>query len=150
MKLEISTIDRYIDAKEYIDTAILPVIRLDLSESMKNSLQQSTALLTLLTYIEEQLQGRVMLLPMLTYIEKDSGMLSIQITEYTDYIKKHGFEHVVIASFEEIYENKIISFSAEQLILSKYVDEISELNEGAIRQKGEDMLSVFMNLWQKG
>ena len=62
--------DTYIQQKDYIDTLLVPLLKLETSpESMKNS-SSSTEFLTHLTrFIEVQFKGRMMLMPPFSYTQ---------------------------------------------------------------------------------
>ncbi|MBO8170727.1 MAG: DUF2487 family protein [Bacillaceae bacterium] len=56
-------IESFIEAKEYIDTVIIPVHTLRLQEMNKEQVQKIRKLEDICLYIENQLKGRVLLLP---------------------------------------------------------------------------------------
>lgn len=62
-------IDQYISQKEYVDTAVVPLIELDLSVSgMKSSAGGSEYLQSLTAILEKQFKGRILLLPPVSYV----------------------------------------------------------------------------------
>ena len=67
--------------KEFIDTAIVPLVRLNFSETgMKQSSSEANYLMSLTSFIEQQFRGRVMLIPPISYTEKiNSAELAHQL-----------------------------------------------------------------------
>ena len=56
--------DTYLQQKEYIDTLIVPLLKLETDpEKMKNSASSSEFLMHLTAFIETQFKGRMMLMP---------------------------------------------------------------------------------------
>ncbi|MCG7333870.1 YpiF family protein [Sporosarcina sp. ACRSM] len=62
--------DTYLQQKEYIDTLIVPLLKVETApEKMKNSASSSEFLMHLTTYMETQFKGRMMLMPPISYTE---------------------------------------------------------------------------------
>ncbi|MBE1554123.1 DUF2487 family protein [Sporosarcina limicola] len=61
-------IDTYLLQKEYIDTLIVPLLKVETEPgNVKNSVSSSEFLMHLTTFIETQFKGRVMLMPPFAY-----------------------------------------------------------------------------------
>ncbi|MHA6259649.1 DUF2487 family protein [Sporosarcina sp. CAU 1771] len=62
--------DTYLQQKEYIDTLIVPLLKIETKpEQMKNSSSSAEFLMHLTTFIETQFKGRIMLLPPFSYTQ---------------------------------------------------------------------------------
>lgn len=62
--------DTYMQQKEYIDTLIVPLLKVETApEKMKNSASSSEFLMHLTTYMEMQFKGRMMLMPPIAYTQ---------------------------------------------------------------------------------
>ena len=60
--------DTYLQQKEYIDTLIVPLLKIEtVLGNMKNSASSSEFLMHLTTFIETQFKGRMMLMPPFAY-----------------------------------------------------------------------------------
>lgn len=60
--------DTFLQQQQYIDTLIVPLLKIETSvEMMKNSASASEFLMQLATFTEAQFKGRLMLLPPFTY-----------------------------------------------------------------------------------
>lgn len=85
--------DTFIQQKEYIDTLLIPLLKMETEpESMKSSSSSIEFLMHLSSFIENQFKGRIMLSPPFTYtqstdLETMAGTLSKDIALL-------GFKHV--------------------------------------------------------
>ena len=62
--------DTYLQQKEYIDTLIVPLLKVETElGAMKNSTSSSEFLMHLTTFIETQFKGRMMLMPPFAYTQ---------------------------------------------------------------------------------
>lgn len=85
--------DQYLSQKDYVDTAVVPLLQLDLSEAgLKSSAGASEYLQSLTTLLEKQFKGRILLFPPMAYTKNaDRSRLSKEIS---DEMEKAGFKHV--------------------------------------------------------
>lgn len=85
--------DQYINQREYVDTAVVPLLQLDLSSSgLKSSAGSSEYLQSLTALLEKQFKGRIMLFPPVTYSSNaDRSRLSAEISAE---MAKADFKHV--------------------------------------------------------
>src|SRR5690625_2909948 len=103
MKWKKEDLNQYIQAKEYIDTVIIPLIPFQFTDeqNLEKNAFQSEVLSILTNEIEKELTGRIMLTPNYHYIkssdlEQESRILQGWIGE----IKKQPFEHVFFLTFD--------------------------------------------------
>src|SRR5690625_3454668 len=103
MKWKKEDLKQYVQAKEYIDTVIIPLIPFQLTNEQNIEINsfQSEVLSILANEIEKELAGRIMLIPNYHYIksselEKESQMLQGWVEE----IQKQPFEHVFFITFD--------------------------------------------------
>lgn len=85
--------DQYLSQKDYVDTAVVPLLQLDLSEAgLKSSAGASEYLQSLTALLEKQFKGRILLFPPLAYTRSaDRSRLSKEIS---DEMETAGFKHV--------------------------------------------------------
>lgn len=85
--------DTYIQQKEYIDTLLVPLLKLETNpENMKSSSSSTEFLLHLSTFMENQFKGRIMLLPPFSYTQ--SMDLEIFAETLQQDINLMNFKHV--------------------------------------------------------
>lgn len=85
--------DQYLSQKEYVDTAVVPLLELDLSQSgLKSSAGASEYLQSLTALLEKQFKGRILLFPPLSYPKTaDRSRLAEEISSE---MEKAEFKHV--------------------------------------------------------
>lgn len=86
-------IDQYLQQQEYVDTAVIPLVQLDLSANgMKPSASGSDYLQSLTNLLEKQFKGRILLFPPVSYPKgADRSRVAAELKEE---IGKTGFKHV--------------------------------------------------------
>ena len=85
--------DTYIQQKDYIDTLLVPLLKLETNpENMKGSSSSAEFLMYLSTFIENQFKGRIMLLPPFSYTQ--SMDLTVFAETLNNDINLMGFKHV--------------------------------------------------------
>lgn len=94
MIYKVSDVEQFQAQKEFIDTAIVPLVQLDFSElGMKQTGSASEYLMSLTTFVEQQFRGRLMLLPPFSYTKlTKSSELPILIKKE---LKEAGFKSVL-------------------------------------------------------
>lgn len=86
-------IDQYIGQKEYVDTAVIPLIELDLSvNGMKASANASEYIQSLTAILEKQFKGRILLFPPVSYT-KDCDRTKLAADLQAE-VQKTSFKHV--------------------------------------------------------
>jgi hypothetical protein len=86
--------DQYVQQKEYVDTAVVPLVQLDLSTGgLKPSASASDYLQSLTNLLEKQFKGRILLFPPLSYSKKsDRSRIAAEISgELSNTAFKHVF-----------------------------------------------------------
>lgn len=109
-----ANIETYIETKEYIDTLLIPLVKLDLNndKQMKESALEREYIDALSYEIERRLAGRLMLLPTYSYVNN---------AIYTDEMKR--LNEWVNSFFEQSFDNAfIISLDSEW---NKYSNELN-------------------------
>ncbi|MGA3598551.1 YpiF family protein [Lysinibacillus agricola] len=90
--------------KEFIDTAIVPLVSVDLtSEKMKQSGSEADFLLSLTSFVEQQFKGRLLLMPPFSYsvILKDEEMPK----QLEAQLHNAGFKHVFFITCDHSWTN---------------------------------------------
>ncbi|OIJ14795.1 hypothetical protein BKP37_07400 [Anaerobacillus alkalilacustris] len=150
MKWQAKEIDLYLQAKEYVDTAIIPLVPISLEDDFKKTIQVGEFIALFCDELEKQFKGRVFQFPPYTYIKKQNlyGCLE-KLIELETYLKKYGFRHVIYLTSDSTWEQTESSIT--QLI---YISAISleELDKKQITnelsKQVKQLLPMLMNKWQ--
>lgn len=93
MNYNAKDIEQFLNQKQFIDTAIVPLLPVDFStESGMRSGSESDFLMSLVTYVEKQFKGRIFLTPPFLYFHKT---VKIDIDDIFDNLILAGFKHVL-------------------------------------------------------
>jgi len=96
-------LEKYVQAKEYIDTAIIPVLGFQMNqekEMAKDAIQREI-LSIYSNEIEKELSGRVLLTPQYNYIKsKDLKDEIARLNNWIEYIQEQPFTSVFLLTFD--------------------------------------------------
>lgn len=147
MKWTPEDLQKYVQAKEYIDTAIIPVLGFQMNDEKKLEKEafQREVLSIYTNEIEKELSGRLLLTPPYNYVKSNdmSGELN-RLNDWIDHIKEQPFTSVFILTFDNQWKKIEKDLNAELLwfpsvqtgdikseetirMIRNQVDQISEL-----------------------
>lgn len=107
MKWKKSDLNQYKQAKEYIDTILIPLVPFHLSNdnTMEKSAFQSEVLSVFTNEIENELSGRIMLTPNYSYLKSaDQEMEVERLNTWVDDLQKQPFNHVFFVTFDAAWK----------------------------------------------
>jgi hypothetical protein len=88
-------IETYTKAKEYVDTAIIPLYSVLFGEEMKQSAAAAEFITLLTNLLERQFTGRTVLFPPFTYLKNESNEKVInELINWENSIVKNEFKHI--------------------------------------------------------
>ncbi|MGG2080602.1 DUF2487 family protein [Lysinibacillus pakistanensis] len=104
MYFNANDVTSFMAQKEFIDTAIVPLVSIDLtSEKIKQSGAEADFLLSLTSFIEQQFKGRLLLLPPFSYstIMKNEELPQLLESQ----LHNAGFKHVFFITCDHFWTN---------------------------------------------
>ena len=107
MKWKKSDLNQYKQAKEYIDTILIPLVPFHLSNdnTMEKSAFQSEVLSVFTNEIENELSGRIMLTPNYSYLKSaDQEMEVERLNTWVYDLQKQPFNHVFLVTFDAAWK----------------------------------------------
>lgn len=93
MYFNVNDVKQFQTQKDFIDTAIVPLLSLDFGQEAIKSSSATEFLMTLTMFIEQQFKGRLMMLPPFSYIEETKSGLFVPLLKQE--LEKAGFKHVL-------------------------------------------------------
>ncbi|WP_462412025.1 YpiF family protein [Neobacillus sp. Marseille-QA0830] len=95
MKWNPKDVQTFLAAKEYIDTAVLPLYSISLESGMKQSAEAVEFITLLSSQVERQFAGRLLLLPPLTYLKTESSEITAeQLKKWEVSLAEAGFKYI--------------------------------------------------------
>ncbi|WP_404346612.1 YpiF family protein [Sutcliffiella horikoshii] len=151
MKWTSKNISQYVQAKEYIDTVIIPLMPISFGDNIKTIASQGEYINILSYELERQFKGRVILLPPFSYIESDQPENKVeQLNNLSLHIKENNIKHVFLMTSdsswsqqEQQLEGKLVWLPAIPLedMEDKYKQKI-------IQDQMNQLLPMFIQKWQ--
>lgn len=94
MIFNVKDVQQFQAQKDFIDTAIVPLLSINLDEnSMKQSSSSVDFLMALTSFIEQQFKGRLMLFPPFSYTEQTKNGLFVPLLK--NELLNAGFKHII-------------------------------------------------------
>ncbi|WP_404442454.1 YpiF family protein [Sutcliffiella horikoshii] len=151
MKWTSKDISQYVQAKEYIDTVIIPLMPISFGDNIKTIASHGEYINILSYELERQFKGRVILLPPFSYVEKDQAEKKVvQLNNLSFHIKENNIKHVFLMTSdsswnqqEQQLEGKLVWLPAIPLedMEEKYKQKI-------IQDQMNQLLPMFIQKWQ--
>ncbi|MDR0124998.1 YpiF family protein [Bacillus zhangzhouensis] len=145
MKFQAEDADRFLQSKDYIDTAIIPLVGINANQ-IKQTVSLGEFTILVAEELERQLKGRVFLFPSHTYLEvndrKQEDILAVKQS-----LQEH-FQHVVFITSDHNWKEH--SEISESLFLLKPVplEHLKvELKQKIIQDSVEQILNFLLQKW---
>lgn len=152
MKWQAKEIDLYLQAKEYVDTAIIPLVPISWGNELKSTVQMGEFITLISDELERQFKGRVFQFPSYTYLktEKVEERLS-KINSFDEHLKENGFSHIIYLTSD--IEWKQIEGEMKDTLLwipsipLEHMEQKYKLE--TLSNQIKQMLPIMTNKWQK-
>ena len=103
MNYNANDIEQFLSQKQFIDTAVVPLLPIDFSsEGGMRSGSDADFLMSLVTYVEKQFKGRIFLTPPFPYFQKKG---KIDISDIHKNLVEEGFQHVLFLTTDMNWQN---------------------------------------------
>jgi hypothetical protein len=142
----------YVGSKEFIDTAIIPILPFQLSQesNLSKSTSKREVLSIFATEIEKELSGRVLLIPNYYYLEYGDKLEEAKrLNCWTEEIQKQPFEHVFILTFDSGWKRCEKDLQANLLWVPGFQadDPNSDEMRQMIRGQVSDVVELIRSYW---
>lgn len=145
MKWEVKDIDQYLRAKEYVDTAIVPLVALSFDSDLKQLASKGEFILALANEMERQLKGRILLLPPYTYLKNHEDDSDKVLKKWKDTIKLH-FKHVIFLTSDEKWRgNGDEGWIWVPAVPLEHMDH--DLKRKIVQDQIEQILNILLQSW---
>ncbi|MEC1679790.1 YpiF family protein [Bacillus mojavensis] len=135
----------YLQSKDYIDTAVIPLINIKMGSQIKIAAERGGFTQLLAEELERQLKGRVYLLPAYTYVDRNEN--TVQGLKDLQEEVKSDFQHVLLLTADDHWRSEE---SLGKIIVAPSVP-LEHLNDSLKRkildERTAEILNVLLQLW---
>lgn len=151
MKWMTKDVDMFLKERDYVDTALIPMIPLNFEENVKSAAAMAEYISALAGEMERQFKGRLMLLPSFAYLQStDVQGYKNEVVKWTDHLRDQGFSHVFLMTsdsawrkVEEELENTLLWLPALPL---ENLDD--EYKRQVVQEQVKQLIPLFIEKWQ--
>ena len=153
MKWVSQDIEMFLKEKQYVDTAVLPLLPVSFGDDIKQSVAMTEFISLLSVQLERQFRGRLIMLPGYAYL-KSAGVESLLsgLGEWEAELKAQGFKHIFLLtsdsmwkSLEDRLEGGLIWLPSLPL---EHMDE--NYRNSILDDQVKQLLNLFVQKWQNG
>lgn len=136
----------FVEQKEFVDTAVIPLL---LIEGQANKVKQNASsaefLMALTAFVENQFKGRVILMPPVSYTNKTNRQQLGQ--EWQEMLKEAGFKHLFFISSDMgwVTEESALNVIYTPSIPLENMDR--NLRQSVLDDQLRQIIPVFANRW---
>lgn len=151
MKWRKKDLTQYVQAKEFIDTIIIPFIPFHMIDNdfEKDSFQSETLNL-FVSELEKELSGRILVTPNYHYIKTGDLESEVErVNDWTNHIMKQPFKHLFFISFDPKWKKMERELDGTLIWLPGFLssDLHSEESKQQIRAQVKDVIELIRSFW---
>ncbi|MDZ5473247.1 YpiF family protein [Bacillus sp. 31A1R] len=151
MKWVSQDIDMYLKSKEYVDTAVLPLLPVSFNDDIKQSVSMTEFITLLSIQLERQFRGRLVMLPGFSYMKSQSmDKLVEDIKGWEEELLKQGFKHVFLVTSDSEWKKSEGELQGELIWLPsiplEHMDENYKVS--ILEDQVKQLLNLFVQKWQ--
>ncbi|MFT4413081.1 YpiF family protein [Fredinandcohnia humi] len=152
MKWITKDMDVYLQAKEYVDTAVIPLIPVSLEGDLKTKVSMGEFITILTNEVERQFKGRVILFPPFTYLGNENMDNSKErLNQWTTELENGGMKHSIFITSDSSWKQIESELQGTLIWLPslplEYVEE--KYKQTMLQDQMKQLVTLFMNIWQK-
>jgi hypothetical protein len=145
-------IETYLNAKEYVDTAVIPLLSVSIVGEMKQSAAAAEFITLLTGYLERQFTGRILLLPPYTYLKSRNSETTISdLKDWEAGLEKEEFKHIFYLTSEIDWRTWEAELAGDVIWLPsiplEHMNESQKLS--VIDSQVKQLLDLFTQKWHE-
>ncbi|KXY31822.1 YpiF family protein [Bacillus mycoides] len=151
MKWIVKDVEQFEQAREYVDTGIIPLLSISAAKEMKMVVEQGEFIEALSMELEREYKGRVLLLPAFTYLVESQKNEKDRLQEWTDHLKRQGFKHIAYVTSDFSWKEDIRDVQGDlfwfpSLSLEQFSD---QAKREVIRAHIKNIMEMLEERWIK-
>jgi hypothetical protein len=145
-------VDVYLQSKEYIDTAVLPLLPVTFDGEMKQAAEMTEFISLLTGLLERQFKGRLMLLPGFSYLKtKETEKVIEDLKFWEDQLLTTGFNHVFYITSDSSWNSRQDQLTGSVIWMPSIPMEAMQESAkvAVIESQVKQMINLFTQKWNK-
>lgn len=145
-------IEVYLGAKEYVDTAVLPLLPVSFGPDIKQAVSMTEFITLLSIQLERQFKGRLLMLPGYTYLKQNSeDKLIEEINGWHSELVQHGFKHIFYVTSDSDWRARETKIDGNVIWLPSLPLENLDPNSRntILEDQVKQLLNLFVQKWQE-
>ena len=138
--------EQFQSQKQFIDTAIVPLLSLEFSdERSKQSSSAAEFLMSLTAFIEHQFRGRLLVTPPFSYMESSKESISLQAIY--DELQAAGFKHIIFMTCDHYWTTSNVSFTIQWLPAIPLESMDKAIKQKILEDQLKHVIPTLTNAW---
>ena len=136
--------------KNYIDTAIVPLVPVDFGSEMIQSAEQYEFVQMLVAFIERQFKGRVLITPPHAYL-RESAEQSKEVKNWFEKLQNAGFKQVFFFTADNTWREMEIDENASVIWVPSVPlgDMDDSIKYSIIENQAKQIVNIIVRKWQE-
>ncbi len=155
MKWNYNDMDMYVQAKEYVDTFLVPFVPYSFSrsdEDTKRLALHAELMDIFVNEIEKQYKGRIFLTPSYSYLlDGDYSEEIPKLNKLVDHAQANGFKHILFLTFDNKWKKRESKLHGHLIWVpaGQTRDLESEEAQNMIRTQIDQVMELITTYWQE-
>lgn len=139
-------ISNFLEQKEFVDTAIIPLLLVDgRATYIKQNTGNADFLMALTASIENSFKGRVVLMPPVSYtIKANRGKIG---AEWVDMLNEAGFKHLFFVTCDGLWVKEASDLNVIYIPAIPLEDMDQKLRQSILEDQMRQVIPVFASRW---
>lgn len=150
MKWNVKDAETFIEAKEYVDTALVPLIPITFHEQMKQLTSASDFIGILSMEIEKKFKGRILLTPTFYYVNGNEQKVD-ELQNWVMELRHEKFKHIYFLTSDINWKKDEKELHGSLLWIPSISLEILDIEQARvlINQQIQQIIDIFTSDWEK-
>lgn len=152
MRWTIRSIEAYMKEKDYVDTAVVPLVPVNWRSEIKSTVEFGEFAVLLVDGLEQQLRGRVIHFPPFTYLKAEDAHLRLErLNAWKQELLENGLKHVFFITSDPEWKT-MDNEAGDSLIWMPAVPleyMSGENREEILGSQIKQLLQIILSKWQK-
>jgi hypothetical protein len=145
-------VETYLQAKEYVDTAVIPLFSVSFGDEMKQSAAMAEFITLLTSQLERQFTGRLLLFPPFTYLKNNlSEKVINELKNWEANIETSEFKHIFYITTESEWRMQEQKFAGSIIWLPALPLEFMDVSQkvAMVDSQVKQLLNLFTQKWHE-